>query len=261
MSDDHYFDIVIGVDGTGTREFLVPGFRMNDGRPFTNSSVFRFLEECDAEAVHYLHGPDDLGFKVNTIIDRVQDLLSSSILQAFRVGRRERIWFVGTSRGAHILVVLATRINLAARRLEKNLRLSAIAGSQVHFLGAFDAVDRTLSKTNSATVPPNVSHMRHARRDPLYRSQPAFGSTATNAVGRDVYREKFFAASHSGLGGDANNQSSADQRRFANEVAKYHPGVSPSQFDIDNSEAAYQWMKSEAQLLGLRFCERRRFLV
>jgi hypothetical protein len=105
------------------------------------------------------------------------------------VQQRRRLFMVGHSRGAAIVIHTARLLN--AR------------GIPVEAMFLFDAVARNMS-LDAEEIPPNVGHCYHAVRDPSGHSRGSFGNCGLRAAtGVDFQPSpwRYFLTTHGGMGG------------------------------------------------------------
>ncbi|MFN0114446.1 MAG: hypothetical protein ACKVPY_07205 [Paracoccaceae bacterium] len=177
-------DIFGGVDGTGTdddKKYAVE---------FANSHVNTLFKQWTTPHRFYDRGPALVGAETG---DKAR-MLAMAMKASWQIaGTRaglartpNRLFIAGYSRGAAAAV--------EACHMLKD------AGIPVHCLMLFDAVERT-NTVSRTTVPGNVRHCFHARRDPSAASRQSFSNCSTRAEPGVKYSEKFFFCTHGGVGG------------------------------------------------------------
>ncbi len=229
--------IVVGIDGTGSREWM-----FQDG---SNSSTFKFIRDVHYGALdidrRWFHGPSNtvtgsdnipiLQEALEFIYQRINMLFpatrtrSVKPLELFDVNscmqNQERSkTYQMERRGFHSparLPVLVTENMLASQPLTTDdirvvlighsrggLAVTALARMlsplvRVYFMGLYDSVDRQ-NCLDGMNVQ-NVKFVAHARRHPEVRSRTYFGNTSLKYIGVDHAEERFFYTSHGGIGG------------------------------------------------------------
>lgn len=167
--------ILAAIDGTGSRQWRRP-----DG---SNSHTHRFYQHFLEKGGRkmYLDGPDDFGIAVQPLINGVVYFIQRSLQES----PDAEVCLIGHSRGGFIAMVAASRLASVKR---------------VHFLGMYDAVDRTHGVDQLWVTNVNVAY--HAIRDPSVRSRSYFGNAGLHG-GADVKLVKqYFKTTHGGIGGD-----------------------------------------------------------
>ncbi|WP_205509735.1 hypothetical protein [Longitalea arenae] len=233
----NYKYIVVGIDGTGSREWM-----STDG---SNSNTYKFIRDVHYGSMQidrrWYHGPSNtitgsdsepiLQEALNFIYQRINALFpevrSRSIkpLEMFDVNscmqNRERTTRqVMESHGYSVVArtpVTVTAGMLANQPLTTDdvrvvlighsrggLAVTALARMlsplvRVYFMGLYDSVDRQgcLDGMNVE----NVKFVAHARRHPDVKSRTYFGNTSLKYIGVDHAEERFFYTSHGGVGG------------------------------------------------------------
>jgi hypothetical protein len=233
----NYKYIVVGIDGTGSREWM-----NKDG---SNSSTYKFIRDVHYGAMEidrrWFHGPSNtvtgsdsepiLQEALNFIYQRINALFpivstrSVKPLEMFDVNscmqNRERTTQqMMESHGYNVTVrkpVAVTTDMLASQPLSTDdvrvvlighsrggLAVTALARMlsplvRVYFMGLYDSVDRQgcLDGMNVE----NVKFVAHARRHPDVKSRTYFSNTSLKYIGVDHAEERFFYTSHGGIGG------------------------------------------------------------
>ncbi|GAA4343129.1 hypothetical protein [Flaviaesturariibacter amylovorans] len=210
-------DIVICVDGTNSKTYK-------------NSSVRNFYHSVQAQEKVFHDGPSEGGGiagadwlvirnQLRSDLDRVaRKYGEESFFNGYQctIGRNPgfRFILVGHSRGGHVVIHLAAMLKYRS-----------------HFMGLYDAVERTSTRWDSfSRTIYNVDHVFHARRHPEVGSRTAqplawrealpgwgwgsalataagsrlmdFGNTGTSTGDGGAYQERLFRTSHGGIGGD-----------------------------------------------------------
>jgi len=115
---------------------------------------------------------------------------------------------VGHSRGGAGCVELA-------RRLQQD-------SVRVHFMGLYDAVDRTMSSDVAAeNVPANVVTLYHAMRDPRVGSRTSFGNCAKQVSSQTKYEWKYFWGTHGAVGGSPETGGTTQSKLFGANRTSY----------------------------------------
>lgn len=174
--------MLIAVDGTESASW-----RLWD----SNSSVYRFYEDyrADPRLKVYFDGPSSGKglWSVDGIVEQ-----AVAFWRKTEVGG-ESVDVIGHSRGGLAVICFA------------KLLLREKGGPTIRFMGLYDAVDRSLASGLNGTIPNNVLSVAHARRKTSVstwkRGKVAFGNCGVRGGKR--YREAFFSATHSAIGGDA----------------------------------------------------------
>ena len=85
----------------------------------------------------------------------------------------------------------------------------------VHYLGLYDAVDRTaLSGGDTSRIPNNVKNSRHAVRDPELGSREVFSNTAMIRPATGNHEFKHFFATHGAIGGAVPHDCKEDHMKY-----------------------------------------------
>lgn len=191
-------DIFAGIDGTGSHEQgWIPGLvwsRGNvdkPGRRAANSHVYDFYCRLATHGgrKEYFEGPSHVIFGGD--VPRLTSQVVEFLKRELRAHPHARVSLVGHSRGGLVAIE-------AARRMRR--------WCKVHFLGLYDAVDRTSSVGKLGfrddIVIENVNVVYHAIRSPRHDGRWYFGYAGTK-VSADVreYRPEYFETQHGNLGG------------------------------------------------------------
>ena len=92
----------------------------------------------------------------------------------------------------------------------------------VHYLGLYDAVDRTaFSGGDTSQIPDNVSNSRHAIRDPKLGSREVFSNTAMVIPDGPNHQQKNFFATHGAIGGAVPHDCQEDHMKFLQNDPQY----------------------------------------
>jgi len=227
-----YKYIVVGIDGTGSREWMAA-----DG---SNSSTFRFIRDVHYGAMdidrRWYHGPSNVvtGSDSEPILQQSLDFIYQRIgalfpavrtraikpLEMFDVNscmQNEDRSMANQGYGTARLPVTVTQPMLQSQPLTTDdVRIVLIGHSRgglvttalarmlspvapVYFMGLYDSVDREGCLDGMNVV--NVKYVAHARRHPDVKSRTYFGNTSLNYAGVLKYNERFFHTSHGGIGG------------------------------------------------------------
>lgn len=177
MSDDPQPEtILVGIDGTG--DVLDSDYKPN----FDNSFVSQIVRGSNAKYKHYVRGPgfdgaDMFGYSGEAV---------EFIHLASSTAPNTRILLTGYSRGG------AGVVDVARKLKQRGLMVDAMV--------LFDPVDR--SPTSDAyDVPTNVLHMVKAMRSTMTLSRISFNNCATSWHLPTKCVQRFFWATHGGLGG------------------------------------------------------------
>jgi hypothetical protein len=228
----NYKYIVVGIDGTGSREWMA-----KDG---SNSSTFRFIRDVHYGAMEidrrWYHGPSNVttGSDSQPILQEALDFIYQRIgalfpnirsrsikpLEMFDVngcmqsqeqmdsreyGRTPRMPVTVTqpmlqsqpltTDDVRIVLIGHSRGGLITTALAR--MLSPVV--PVYFMGLYDSVDREGCLDGMNVV--NVKYVAHARRHPDVKSRWYFSNTSLNHTGVQQYDQQFFYTSHGGIGG------------------------------------------------------------
>lgn len=233
----NYKYIVVGIDGTGSREWI-----SKDG---SNSSTFRFVRDVHFGAMdidrRWFHGPSNVvtGSDTGPILQQALDFIYNRIstlyptirnrqikpLEMFDVNScmqsRERttqnmMESHGYYQTPRIPVTNIQQLLNNQPLTTDDVRVVLIGHSRgglattalarmlsplvrVYFMGLLDSVDREgcLDGMNVE----NVKYVAHARRHPDVGSRTYFGNTSLKYIGVTEHEERFFYTSHGGIGG------------------------------------------------------------
>ena len=177
-----YFDIYVGVDGTG------PDSNAEYSTAFKNSFVNQMRQRNFAVA-EYERGPTLTGSETGTLASwaaaRAEHHYRTTKV---RSQNTPRIFLAGYSRGGAAVIE-------ACHKLNDN-------GVPVQGLMLFDAVDRSYTVERTETIPANVRYCRHAIRQANAGSRQSFGNCGTQASrGVNWVTPKEFLTTHGGMGG------------------------------------------------------------
>jgi hypothetical protein len=135
-------------------------------------------------------------------------------------------------------------------------RWMKLAGYAVDALFLFDAVDRAVP-VNGYTISSNVKQVYHARRDPQAKSRESFGNCGCmrENSSKTGYEERFFFATHGGLGGMPWDQESVPiGEKFIGEgLPDGLTAVTPSD-DKSGSDQVWAWMLTRVRRECARLC-------
>lgn len=239
--------IVVGIDGTGSKEWMKP-----DG---SNSHTFRFVKDFNYGAYNvdrkWFHGPSDRtrGLQTDPIVQAALDFVMGRLHQHFpNLKGRYRpleMFDVNTCRQMDYYRQQTVVTEFGAYYTTTNLRTPKKASDytrgkqplsmndvrvvivghsrgglaatvlakllspivKVYFLGLYDAVD--MQPCLDGTVVENVHVVYHARRSSDMNSRWYFGNTSLKLQSKaDIHKEQAFNTSHGGIGGDFNDQRS-----------------------------------------------------
>ena len=250
-------DIVICVDGTNSQEYKnrsVENFYNSIKVPAENK-IYEPGPQNGATGSDWVSIRDKIIKRLDAIARRYDETTFFNGYQC-TIGRKNdfRFIMVGHSRGGHIVINLAAMLKY-----------------RTHFLGLYDAVDRTsMTNIHQKTTIYNVDHIYHALRDVSVGSRTSkklnltvntflFGSVAFEVAGYAVskvldfdntgiesgdggeYVGKTFKTSHGGIGGDVLTHTSVSV-----------PVIEP--LLADDSCAVSMFNQSEAQVKKLELC-------
>lgn len=198
-------DILIAVDGT---------LSASDYNTGTNRShVRQFFDRFHGAARRFYEGPGEgpggIGGIVGTDVDNITERAWAGLLAELRQhgdSTATRIVLVGHSRGGHIVVDLALRLQrMHVGDLTPAFRDPLAENNnpryQVHFLGLYDAVDMTWNGDNTDRIPSNISYYAHAMRSPDVGSRSSWGNTGWDVMSSVEHRTRYFRATHGSIGG------------------------------------------------------------
>jgi hypothetical protein len=232
-----YKYIVVGIDGTGSREWMAA-----DG---SNSSTFKFVRDVHVGSMEidrrWFHGPSNVvtGSDSEPILQEALDFIYQRIgtlfpdvrnrsikpLQLFDVNscmqsqERSKLHMMerrGYQLPARVPVAVTSDMLANQPLTTEDVRVVLIGHSRgglavtalarmlsplvrVYFMGLYDSVDRQgcLDGMNVE----NVKFVAHARRHPDVKSRTYFSNTSLKYIGVDHAEERFFYTSHGGIGG------------------------------------------------------------
>jgi hypothetical protein len=230
----NYKYIVVGIDGTGSREWM-----SKDG---SNSSTYRFIRDVQYGSMdidrRWYHGPSNVitGSDSEPILQEALDFIYQRISTLFPAVRTRSIkplemFDVNScmqnqerqnmmeSQGYHVsrVPVTVTQPMLKNQPLTTDdVRIVLIGHSRgglvttaiarmlspvvkVYFMGLYDSVDREGCLDGMDVV--NVKIVAHARRHPDVKSRTYFKNTSLNYSDVEQKEERFFHTSHGGMGG------------------------------------------------------------
>jgi pimeloyl-ACP methyl ester carboxylesterase len=206
--------MIVGIDGSCSDLFGVKEEEYD--RAFKSSFVHRLVGESRQGLKKYLCGPSLTGIESLSI----KAAAVRFIEQNLSVAPKADIFLAGYSRGGAICLEVA-------HELLRRRRDAVVRG-----LFLFDAVAREPQLKYASTIPENVVHAYHARRDPAVHSRDVFGNCGLSARRSGALMMKFFHATHGGLGGipwTADPSWSADHP----EILRHLP--SRSEFEVSSS--------------------------
>lgn len=177
-----YFDIMVGVDGTGpySDSEYAAAFKTSFVRQLTSSDQFHGKD--------YIRGPGTDGTSTGSLAKAAAD--------------QARVWFIAVKRRPSLTPrIFLTGYSRGGAAVLQAAHILKEQNINVHGLLLFDAVDRSVS-IDRTVIAGNVSHCRHAIRDPRTGSRDWFGNCGTmkSVEVSDAYQAKFFTT-HGGMGG------------------------------------------------------------
>ena len=231
----NYKYIVVGIDGTGSREWMY-----KDG---SNSSTYKFIHDVHYGSMEidrrWYHGPSNtvtgsdsepilqeaLDFIYQRISTLFPDVRTRSIkpLEMFDVNscmqnqERQDMMESQGYKSSYRVPVTVTQPMLKNQPLTTDdVRIVLIGHSRgglvttaiarmlspvvkVYFMGLYDSVDREGCLDGMDVV--NVKIVAHARRNPEVKSRLYFKNTSLNYSDVEQKEERFFYTSHGGIGG------------------------------------------------------------
>ena len=230
----NYKYIVVGIDGTGSREWM-----SKDG---SNSSTYKFIRDVHYGAMdidrRWYHGPSNVvtGSDSEPILQEALDFIYQRIgtlfpnvrarsikpLEMFDVNscmQNQERQNMMESQGYHVprVPVTVTQPMLKNQPLTTDdVRIVLIGHSRgglvttaiarmlspvvkVYFMGLYDSVDREGCLDGMDVV--NVKIVAHARRNPEVKSRSYFKNTSLNYSDVEQKEERYFYTSHGGIGG------------------------------------------------------------
>ncbi|MFH1119824.1 MAG: hypothetical protein V1775_08365 [Bacteroidota bacterium] len=207
-------EIFAGIDGTLSYDWI-----NQPGGMATNSHIYDFYRKLNTQGgfKEYFEGPRLSGGDVQQIVHNVEDYIRTHLKK--RPGARVSLF--GHSRGGFVAILVA-----------KRLKGTCI----VHFLGLYDAVDRT-SGVDCDTIE-NVVAAYHAIRDWSRGDRIYFGNTGLKFAQSVRYTPQTFWAAHGAIGGDYEKIPSKES------------GFKAS-MDRFQGQAAHSWMLECARNEGL----------
>lgn len=194
----HYF--LVAIDGTGSTEW-----RRSDGY---NSHVYRFYNDFQAVGGEklYLHGPDTAGLSMGSLIDQgfgwLKNHLLHLVIERHVPQQNIKICLVGHSRGGAAVIQIAHQFSNVSFLREATLPSVPLRlPVAIHFMGLYDAVDRSLVSVSSDGLT-HVENLYHAYRSNIsyLASRGSRGSFGVMELSRGL--KKGFDTSHGGIGGD-----------------------------------------------------------
>ena len=177
-----YFDIYVGVDGTG------PDSNAEYATAFRNSYVNQ-LRNKSFGVSEYERGPTLTGSETG----RLASWAAGRAEHHYRTNKirgpnTPRIFMAGYSRGGAAVIEACQQMNDRGIPVQGPL--------------LFDAVDRSYTVERTETVPSNVRYCRHAIRQANSGSRQSFGNCGLLAArGVDWVTPKEFLTTHGGMGG------------------------------------------------------------
>ena len=231
----NYKYIVVGIDGTGSREWMY-----KDG---SNSSTYKFIRDVHYGSMEidrrWYHGPanvvtgsdsepilqEALDFIYQRLSTLFPDIRTRSIkpLEMFDVNscmqnqERQDMMESQGYKSSYRVPVTVTQPMLKNQPLTTDdVRIVLIGHSRgglvttaiarmlsplvkVYFMGLYDSVDREGCLDGMDVV--NVKIVAHARRNPEVKSRSYFKNTSLNYSDVEQKEERFFYTSHGGIGG------------------------------------------------------------
>ena len=266
--------ILIAIDGTSSSTGYNTVYETDNGGSAINKSfVKQFHDRASIGTKRFWEGPQNAatGSDSGGILEAAWSFLTDSL------GRSpdSKVVLVGHSRGGHMVTALAIKLQKHKigdfqSRITRPGWKNTNPPQLVHFLGLYDAVDRTVSiGGDTKTVPSNVVNFAHAIRSPTVGSRTSFGNTATRADRSSVHLKNFtsrhFGATHGAIGGSIPHRcpSTAEFVTKLNSVAIAsgdaiipmlddfcHAGLSRSQ-NTEKGKAANSYILSEARRAGV----------
>lgn len=229
-----YKYIVVGIDGTGSREWMY-----KDG---SNSSTYKFIRDVHYGSMEidrrWYHGPSNVitGSDSGPILLEALDFIYQRIgslypavrtrsvkpLEMFDVNscmqnqERQNMMESQGYQPTRIPVTVTQSMLKSQPLTTEDVRIVLIGHSRgglvttalarmlspvvkVYFMGLYDSVDREGCLDGMDVV--NVKIVAHARRHPDVKSRTYFKNTSLNYTDVEQKEERFFHTSHGGIGG------------------------------------------------------------
>ncbi len=206
--------LLVAVDGT------LSAADYNTG---TNTSHTRkFYDRFHGASRHFFEGPGEgpggLGGVIGTDVDNITERAWDALVRDLRRlgdSTEIRIVLVGHSRGGHIVVDLAKRLQRThvgdfTPAFRDPMAANTNPRYQVHFMGLYDAVDMTWNGDNTDTIPANIRYYAHAMRSPDVGSRSSWGNAGWDVMSTEEHRTRFFRATHGSIGGAPPSACSSD---------------------------------------------------
>jgi hypothetical protein len=232
--------IVVGIDGTSSREWLRP-----DG---SNSHTYQFIQDFKGNTVtgvnkQWFHGTSDVVMdnESTAIVQQALDFITRSLrrkfpalsinkmrpLEMFDVNSCKQAAYYNElsyesnyygNENAEVKIPAKVSDSIKHQNLTtEDVKIVLVGHSrgclavatlakmlspivQVYFMGLYDSVDR--NRCFDSTILENVKYVYHAVRNDEMNSRSTFGHSSTKYAGAVVYTQKSFYTSHGGMGGD-----------------------------------------------------------
>ena len=265
--------ILVAIDGTSSATGYNTVYETENACVINKSFVKQFHDAATVSRKRFWEGPKNAatGSDSDGILEEAWRFLRDSL----RYEPDSKVVLVGHSRGGHMVTSLAIKlqdykVGDFVVRMTNPGWVNTNPQQLVHFLGLYDAVDRTYSiGGDTKVVPSNVVNFAHAIRSPAVGSRTSFGNTATHVNESNVhlqnYSARHFDATHGAIGGSVPHRcpSTAEFAAKFNTVSMVmgetiwpmlndfcHAGLSEEQNTKVGNEA-HQYLLSEARRAGV----------
>jgi len=201
--------ILVAIDGTSSATKYNTVYKKDKAAVVNQSFVKQFYQSAKVSQKQFWEGPANAatGSDSGGILEQSWSFLT----KALRDKPESKVVLVGHSRGGHMVTSLAIRLqkhkvgDFVVRMTNPGWK-NTNPPQLVHFLGLYDAVDRTISHGgDTKVVPSNVVNFAHAIRSSTVGSRTSFGNTATHVNKSNVHLQNYsaqpFDATHGAIGG------------------------------------------------------------
>ena len=248
--------ILVAIDGTASATGYNTSYTNGQGTFVNKSYVRKFHDNATVESKYFAEGPTSLitGSDTGGIIDAAWSFLTRSL------GRtpEAKVVLVGHSRGGHAVAAIAIRLK-RHKVGDFQTRFTAPGWTNpnsvqlVHFMGLYDAVDRTrVHGGDTSVVPSNVVNFAHAMRSPTLGSRTSFGNTATRVNNSNVhlqnYSARHFEATHGAIGGSVPHGCSTETGYLINDYCNREISLEDN---MGEAEKANQFILGRARSAGV----------
>jgi hypothetical protein len=248
--------ILLAIDGTSSATGYNTIYQTASGSRLNKSFVKQFHDNASISDKFFSEGPANqiTGSDSGGILESAWSFLTRSL----RNKPDAKVVLVGHSRGGHMATSLA--IKLAKYKTGDFVVRMTEAGwtnpnstQLVHFLGLYDAVDRTISHGgDTKVVPENVVNFAHAIRSQTLGSRTSFGNTATHVNSSNVhlnnYQAQQFEATHGAIGGSVPHGCSTEVGFLVNDYCNREISEADN---MREAEKANQFVLAAARQAGV----------